>query len=217
MLASYGQISRCATKTVSIPRLELTAAVVSIKVSAMLQDELDYGNITKVYWTDSKVVLGYINNDARWSHVFVANRVQQIRHHSSKDQWNYVEPKCNPADDASRGLIASEIANDSRWINRPSFLYEDHQDWQHYNQPDDKAILSLDDVKVKKVSTFTTRVQELPNILERLERFSSWHRVKKAVAICLRYCRLLLQRVRERKDKTKLMDVTQDTEPNKLF
>lgn len=109
-------------KQVSIPRSELTAAVVSIKFSAMLQDELDYRNITEVYWTDSMMVLGYINNEARRFHVFVANRVQQIRDHSSKDQWNYVEFKSNPAYDTSRGLKASEIANDSRWISGPSFL-----------------------------------------------------------------------------------------------
>ena len=66
-------------KQVSIPRLELTAAVVSVKVSAMLQEELDYKSIEEIYWTDSKVVLGYINNDARRFHVIVANRVQQIR------------------------------------------------------------------------------------------------------------------------------------------
>ena len=91
-------------KQVSIPRLELTVAVVSVKFSAMLQEELDYKSIEEIYWTDSKVVFGYINNDARRFHVFVANHVQQIRDHSSKDQWNYVESKLNPADEASRGL-----------------------------------------------------------------------------------------------------------------
>jgi len=63
-------------KPVTIPRLELTAALVSVKTSSILQRELEYDQITEVYWTDSKVVIGYINNDARRSHVFVANRVQ---------------------------------------------------------------------------------------------------------------------------------------------
>ena len=51
-------------KSVTIPRLELTAALVSVKVSTMLHKELEYEKIVDVYWTDSKVVLGYINNEA---------------------------------------------------------------------------------------------------------------------------------------------------------
>ena len=31
------------------------------------------------FWTDSSAVLSYIRNEARRFHVFVANRVQQIR------------------------------------------------------------------------------------------------------------------------------------------
>ena len=65
-------------KPVTIPRLELTAALVSVKVSAILQRELEYEEITETFWTDSKVLIGYISNDARRFHVFVANRVQQI-------------------------------------------------------------------------------------------------------------------------------------------
>lgn len=70
-------------KNVTVPRLELTAALVSTKVSAVLRQELDYKNVKEVFWTDSQVVLGYIRNDARRFHVFVANRVQQIRDSSS--------------------------------------------------------------------------------------------------------------------------------------
>jgi hypothetical protein len=48
----------------TIPRLELTAALISVKVSTMLNKQLDYDKILDVYWTDSEVVLGYINNEA---------------------------------------------------------------------------------------------------------------------------------------------------------
>ncbi|KAI0222624.1 hypothetical protein LSAT2_026115, partial [Lamellibrachia satsuma] len=67
------------SRFVTIPRLELTAAVLSVKVGNFLQKELDYEAITHYYWTDSKVVLGYINNESRRFNIFVANRVQQIR------------------------------------------------------------------------------------------------------------------------------------------
>ena len=64
------------TKPISIPRMELTAAVVSVNVTKMLQSELDYENLWSVYYTDSEVVIGYISNDARRFHVYVGNRVQ---------------------------------------------------------------------------------------------------------------------------------------------
>ena len=88
-------------KFVSIPRLELTAATLSVKISKMLKNELDIHVDDEIFWTDSKVVLGYINRDVRWFKVFVANRVQQIRDHTSPKQWHYVESSSNPADDAS--------------------------------------------------------------------------------------------------------------------
>ena len=52
-------------KFLSIPRLELTAAALSIKVSLILNKERTIStSIRKFYWTDSKVVLGYVRNEA---------------------------------------------------------------------------------------------------------------------------------------------------------
>ncbi|KAL7870544.1 hypothetical protein SRHO_G00080410 [Serrasalmus rhombeus] len=51
-------------RVTTIPRLELTAAVVSVSVSSLLREELGYSEVEDYFWTDSKVVLGYINNDA---------------------------------------------------------------------------------------------------------------------------------------------------------
>ena len=58
-------------KPISIPRLELTAAVVSVNVTRMLKSELDVDNVQCYYYTDSEIVIGYINNDARRFHVYV--------------------------------------------------------------------------------------------------------------------------------------------------
>ena len=38
-------------KTVTIPRLELTAATVSVRVASMLKEELDYDGFQDFYWT----------------------------------------------------------------------------------------------------------------------------------------------------------------------
>ena len=91
-------------KFISVPRLELTVAALSVKNSEKLREELDIHVDGEVFWTDSQVVLGYINIDFRRFKVFVANGVQQIRYPTITKQWNFIENGNNPADDASRGL-----------------------------------------------------------------------------------------------------------------
>ena len=172
-------------KPVTIPRLELTAALLSVRISASLREELEYDQITEVFYTDSQVVLGYTKNDTRRFHVFMANRAQQIRDNSTPDQWKYIETKENPADESSRGLSPQDLI-DSRWFNRPPFL------WQRElpNRNDDVNIdLSPDDPEVKKVQVFATGVrhERMATISERLEHFSNWHRAKRAVAACMKF------------------------------
>ncbi|RXN39575.1 LRR and PYD domains-containing 3-like protein [Labeo rohita] len=72
---------------------------------------------------DGLVVLGYIKNEARRFHVFVANRVQKIRDSTDPRQWFYVETSQNPADCASRGLKVADLM-DSSWLAGPNFLWE---------------------------------------------------------------------------------------------
>ena len=47
-------------KPVTIPRLELTAAVVASKIGCVLRKELECKEVKETYWTDRKTVLGYI-------------------------------------------------------------------------------------------------------------------------------------------------------------
>ena len=49
-----------------------------LKESNLLKGEIEYKIDEEVFWTDSTVVLGYIANNSKSFHVFVANRVQKI-------------------------------------------------------------------------------------------------------------------------------------------
>ena len=66
-------------KFISIPRLELTAALLSVKIACLLKKELDINCIEEVFGTDSKVVLGNITNTVKRFKAFVANKVPQIK------------------------------------------------------------------------------------------------------------------------------------------
>ena len=91
-------------KAVKIPRLELTAATVSVRLSEIIKKELDDKPETVQYHTDSVTVLRYIANDQKRLQVYATNCVQLIRNLSGPSQWRYVDTKENPADEAWRGL-----------------------------------------------------------------------------------------------------------------
>ena len=101
-------------KTVSIPRLELAAATVAVKMADVLRDELTYEGLQEYYWMDSKVVMGYISNESKRFHVDVANRVQLIQDLSSSSLWRYISSAENPVDEGSRGMTAKQFVEKSK-------------------------------------------------------------------------------------------------------
>lgn len=72
----------------TIPRLELCAAVLAVELGEMLSKELNLPLEDITYYSDSKVVLGYLSNERRRFYVYVCNRVSRIRKSSSPHQWN---------------------------------------------------------------------------------------------------------------------------------
>ena len=174
-------------KPVTVPRLELTAALTSARVSRTLGRELTYTGVKELFWTDSKVVKGYIYNEARRFHTYVANRVQQIRDHTQPEQWKYVDSDNNPADDASRGLSPKDLLKTSRWLRGPAFLWEPHDEWKDFD--DEPPTLHADDKEVKKTTVLSTVTTEPSYVLEVVKRFSDWFRAKRVLGRCLKIAR----------------------------
>ena len=81
-----------------IPKLELTAALLSVTMSIMLCRELKYNNAKEYFLENSQIVLSDVTNDAIKFHVFVANLIQQAKEHSDPSNWSYVHTHDNPAD-----------------------------------------------------------------------------------------------------------------------
>ena len=68
----------------SLSRMELTAAVLSVRVANQLKRELSLNVDREIFWTNSQVALGYIKNETKKFKVFVANRVQFIQDNTKK-------------------------------------------------------------------------------------------------------------------------------------
>ena len=96
-------------KPVSVPRLELTAATIAVKLSTFVCNQLEFEFDYVNYWTDAMIVLRYIHNTASRFHTFVANRLRLIQSLTNTKQWRYVPTKRNPADVVSRGLMPNKV------------------------------------------------------------------------------------------------------------
>ncbi|RXN14933.1 hypothetical protein ROHU_008863 [Labeo rohita] len=105
----------------TVPRLELCAAVLAVELADLISAELDLQLDAITYYSDSKVVLGYICNETRRFYVYVSNRVQRIRRSSNPDQWRYVPTDQNPADHATRFVPAADLRK-TNWLSGPKFL-----------------------------------------------------------------------------------------------
>ena len=171
------------TKVTTIPRLELSAAVVAARTSVMLRHELEIDGLQEYFWTDSKVVLGYINNDAKRFHVFVANRIQRIKSTTEPEQWQYVKSEDNPADHASRGLTAHQLVS-SNWFTGPDFLWE--KDLPAGNVKVEEV---SEDPELRKAQVLNTKAKEKRTLLDRLSKFSEWKRAVKAIACLNRHAK----------------------------
>ena len=61
-LLLLGKSQVASLKLISIPKLEPTAATLSVKVSRMIREEIDVYINDEIFWTDSQVALGYKKN-----------------------------------------------------------------------------------------------------------------------------------------------------------
>lgn len=168
-------------KSVTVPRLELMAAVNSVNVAEFVKRETCIGS--HFYWSDSQVVLGYIRNDSSRFHVFVANRVQQIRDVSEPRQWGYVRSAENPADLASRGMSVANLIDNHLWWKGPSFLVEP---FFQFEASSSAPCLSENDPEVKVVNVNSVSCDTTFFMDQRLQRFSSLYKAKIAVSLCIR-------------------------------
>ena len=173
-------------KRITIPRLELQAALLAAKQCTSLKSELGI-ECDSYLWSDSKIVLGYINNDSKRFQTFVANRLTQIHELSSKSQWDYVHTSVNPADIASRGVSTVECLTDSIWFRGPDFL------WESNPLPISACAFTVDpeDCELKKSAiTLATDCSKHISALDEIilgivNKSSSWSKTLKCVSMLL--------------------------------
>ena len=159
------------------PRLELCAALLAAELGEIILDNLDISPLGVKYYTDSKVVLGYICNQTRRFYIYVSNRIEKIRKYTKPCDWHYIPTDRNPADLATRPKCLSPMdLRNSIWLKGPQelqFDYLDREQNQGYTlvEPDtDKEICP-------HVEIHKTKVFERNFLCERFEKYSDWKRL----------------------------------------
>ena len=137
---------------ITIPRLELMAALIGVRLMRFVLTTLDIKATNVRYWTDSMDVLYWIRSTKPLK-VFVKNRVSAILEDSKPEQWSYVETSKNPADLGTRGIALRNLVSSETWRKGPSLLFRTDNDGDAETEPVGSLVSDEAMEEFKKPST----------------------------------------------------------------
>lgn len=163
-------------RSTTIPRLELCAALLLAQLMQKVKDSLTIRFHSISLWSDSTIVLNWINSAPNRYKTFVANRIAAIQEISTEAHWYHVPSEQNPADLVSRGLSASNLLHSTLWWHGPPFLALPLNQWPP--KPLNKTCEGQNsELKTDfQVATSLINVQ-IPNIFNKFSRLSKLKRV----------------------------------------
>ncbi|XP_065085443.1 uncharacterized protein LOC135707528 [Ochlerotatus camptorhynchus] len=168
-------------KTLSIPRLELNAAVLGTRLLETLQNHHSIPVSRRFLWSDSSTVLSWIRSDHRRYHKFVAFRIGEILMSTNPSEWRWVPTKLNVADQATKWNNGPLLSLENPWFRGPSFLFEPEKLWpkQHPSTPTKEEL--------RPATTLLSHLTPQVGIPLEVPRFNSWTKLQRTVAFVLRY------------------------------
>ncbi|XP_070854642.1 uncharacterized protein [Drosophila suzukii] len=178
--------TKCAPmRTMSIPRLELQAAVLGTRLMNTVKEEHSVDTSETVLWTDSKTVLRWIGSTHRRYKQFVGNRVAEILESSKVSQWRWVPTADNAAGDATRSQKKSDLSPESRWLSGLAFLRQPASGWP----APEEGTKRVPDAPDKEEMPSEFAVVAANEFAIPFQRFSSFSRLVRTTAWVLRFAR----------------------------
>ena len=97
-------------KTLTLPKLELMAAVMAISLAQFVRSDLIYklSSISVHLWSDSQIVLHWIYKH-NTTEPFIANRISEIIDSFPPNMWSFTPSNDNPADLLTRGISTDQL------------------------------------------------------------------------------------------------------------
>ena len=140
-----------------IEGLELLSALLLARllsnVTKSLSPNLSLGKLT--CYTDSQVMLYWIDGQGKFWKQFVQNSVAEIRELTPPDHWKHCAGSDNPADLPSRGLTPMEFFTSKLWHCGPDWLWRT-TDESDDRLPDEMPTDCTDELKSRDKTTHTT-------------------------------------------------------------
>ena len=90
-------------------------ALLLSKLLSVAANDLNIPPHSVFSWTDSIIVLGWLQKPLHSLKAYVAHRVEKIVTRVNEKQWRYVHTSCNPADVLSRGMKPSDLVQLDIW------------------------------------------------------------------------------------------------------
>ncbi|GBM10715.1 hypothetical protein AVEN_108-1 [Araneus ventricosus] len=114
--------SRVIPLKTSIPRLELYACLLLAKLVKNVLLSLKITVEEVILFSDSTIVLTWMNLPAHQLKTFVGNRVSKMQSLTKHHQWRHISSTENPADIISRGADPIDIKNFYLWWTGPTIF-----------------------------------------------------------------------------------------------
>ncbi|GFQ70113.1 integrase catalytic domain-containing protein [Trichonephila clavata] len=171
-------------KSLTLPRLELTAALLSARLAKQVSSCLKF-NANIYYWTDSLISYYWIRGDSSAFKPYIKNRVQEIQLLSDPSQWGHCPGKDNPADLISRGTSAVKLAQNELWWHGPPWLKPAPDHWP--NRQRDILDSELCSEELEYRSSVHVAVTQQRESLVDINRFSSLKKLLKVTAWVFRF------------------------------
>ena len=176
-------------KQLTIPRLELQAAVLASRLAKSIQEEsrIEFKDVK--FFTDSSIALAWIQSPSRNYKPFVSSRIGEIQSNSDPSQWRHIPSEDNVADDLSRGIHVHEL--NGRWMHGPDFLQLEEKLWPtKYGPPPAEE----DNERRQATKVHMVINSRGENVID-YERFSSWTRLIRVTA----WIKRLAENIRQQK------------------
>ena len=149
-------------KQLTIPRLELQAAVLATRLGKTIREESRFVFEKVVYFVDSMIVLGWIRSQAGSFKTFVSTRIGEIQSNSDPAEWKHIPGEENVADYVSRGIPVQGLQQ--RWKSGPDFLRRPEEEWPQTTPTTDENTVNLERRKTPVVGTVLHQVFKLEKI-----------------------------------------------------
>ncbi|XP_076651235.1 uncharacterized protein LOC143358169 [Halictus rubicundus] len=172
-------------KTISVPRLELSAALLLASLVAFVRSSLRYEQCDTHCWTDSSIVLTWLSQSpAKWK-TFVANRVAKIQASLPDVLWHHVPTQDNPADCASRGISPRELQSHPLWWHGPTWLEKPSEAWPT------RTFDSTSHTECEARPVSIASMVSVPDKVNLASRYSSWPKLIRVTAYVQRFIKRL--------------------------